>query len=330
MMKYKNLQNVMLCAFLAGVLVLSGCQASGGGSSAQTGSEAAAETASVSGTTADSTPSPAPAAEKKVSVTPTPTPKPAETIKPKPTEKAKLSPVPENTLHDLRKIIGKKIEGYDGNWSVYCKRLDTGEHFCINDEPHISASLIKLYVFGAAMEAIENGDLLFEDWSEPLELMIEYSDNESCNILINAVGGFEAVNDFIDRHGFKSTELYRYMQEYNDIENFTSTKDCGHLLELVLEGKFVSKETSELLLYHLKNQYTLYKIPAGVPGKVQTASKSGELDDAQHDAAIIFSPACTYILVIMSNDLEPYFEGADEAIAEIGEISKTVYNYLND
>ncbi len=328
MKKLGKAQAAILCVVLAGALIMGGCQASGGGPSAQTGSEAAAETASVSGTTAVSTPAPAPAAEKKVSVTPTP--KPEETIKPKPTEKTKPSPVPENTLHDLRKIISKKIEGYDGNWSVYCKRLDTGENFCINNEPHISASLIKLYVFGAAMEAIESGDLLFEDWSEPLELMIEYSDNESCNILINAVGGFEAVNDFIDRHGFKSTELYRYMQEYNDIENFTSTKDCGHLLELVLEGKFVSKETSELLLYHLKNQYTLYKIPAGVPDKVQTASKSGELDDAQHDAAIIFSPACTYILVIMSNDLEPYFEGADEAIAEIGEISKTVYNYLND
>lgn len=329
-MKYRNLQIAILCVVLTAALILSGCQAAEGGSSARAVSEEAEESASASGTTAVSTPSAAAPPEKEASVTPTPAPKPTEAAKPKPTKKTTPSPAPEKSLHDLRTIINKKIKGYDGTWSVYCKRLDTGEHFCINDEPRISASLIKLYVFGAAMEAIEKGDLLFEDWSEPLELMIEYSDNESCNILINAVGGFEAVNDFIEKHGFKNTELYRYMQEQNDIENFTSTKECGHLLELVLEGKYVSEETSELLLYHLKNQYTLYKIPAGIPKGVRTASKSGELDDAQHDAAIIFSPACTYILVIMSNDLAPYFEGADEAIAEIGELSKTVYNYLND
>ena len=267
----------------------------------------------------------APSSDPKKAVTPSPDAKGSAT--PSPDVKKSVTPEPENSLTDLKKELEKMLKKYDGTWSVYCKRLDTDESICINDTSLISASLIKLYVFGAVMDDIEKGKLDFDDWSEPLELMIEYSDNESCNILINAAGGFEAVNAFIKKQGYKNTELYRYMLEKDTIENYTSARECGKLLEDVLDGKYVSKDASELLLYHMEHQDTLYKIPAGVPENVKTANKTGELEDAEHDAAIVYSPACTYILVVMSNDLEPYY---NDGISQVCEISKTVYNYLND
>lgn len=257
---------------------------------------------------------------------PAPKAKPAAgTVSPKPTPSA--APVPESSVADLEKTLEEMLKGFDGTWSIYFKRMDTEESFCINDSAMAAASLIKLYIFGAVMEDVKNGWLDYEEWSEPLELMTVYSDNDSCNLLIDAAGGFDYINDFIRQKGFENTELNRYMLGDRSAENYTSAKETGELLEQALNGTYVSEEASALLLGYLENQYTLYKIPAGVPEGVKTANKTGELEDAEHDAAIVWSPACTYILVVMSNGLTPY---DNDGIAQICEISKTVYNYIND
>ena len=74
------------------------------------------------------------------------------------------------------------------------------------------------------------------------------------------------------------------------------------------------------------------KIPAGVPGEVVTANKTGELItvndrgtgvDVQNDAAIIFDEDHPYILVVMSA-----VPGAGEGDlhAQIAELSSVVYD----
>ena len=285
-------------------------QQAGGQRSAAGGAKASSANAETAAEPSASAPKAKPAAGK---------------VSPKPTPSA--APVPESSVADLEKTLEEMLRSFDGTWSVYFKRMDTEESFCINDSAMAAASLIKLYVFGAVMEDIENGWMDYEEWYEPLELMTVYSDNDSCNLLIDAAGGFDYINDFIKQKGFESTELNRYMLGDRSAENYTTAKETGELLEQALNGTYVSEEASDLLLGHLENQYTLSKIPAGVPEGVKTANKTGELEDAEHDAAIVWSPACTYILVVMSNDLTPY---NNDGIARICEISKTVYNYIND
>ena len=65
------------------------------------------------------------------------------------------------------------------------------------------------------------------------------------------------------------------------------------------------------------------KIPAGVPKEVKTGNKTGELDNVDNDAAIIWAPDCTYILCIMSSD-------AGGRIPEIVRLSGMVYDGLNE
>ena len=234
-----------------------------------------------------------------------------------------LQEPPADTLSPLREKLLEMLSGYAGTWSVYCKRMDTGESFCLNDSPMTAASLIKLYVYGAVRQAMENGTIDAARYEPLLHPMITVSDNYSCNQLIDAVGGFDAVNAFIAENGFTDSVLRRKMLASGP-ENYTSTKDCGVLLEMLLTNAFVSPESSAALLSDLRAQTRTSKIPAGVPRGVRTANKTGELTYVQNDAAIVFSDACTYILCVMSDGV-----AAGTAVENIKSISGTVYDFLN-
>ena len=108
-------------------------------------------------------------------------------------------------------------------------------------------------------------------------------------------------------------------------KNHTSPKDCARLLERIYDGTCVSQEASQQMLdLHLAQQIDT-KIPAGLPEEAEAANKTGETDEAQHDAAIVFGAETDYILCVMSEDLSD----TEEAQERIREISGCVYEALN-
>ena len=224
----------------------------------------------------------------------------------------------------LEKELEDEIGKLGGSWSLYLKRLDTGRVIGINaDRKMVAASLIKLFVAGEFYRQTGNGTLKEESFGNKPDSMINISDNDACNTLIGAVG-MKNVNEFARKNGYKATQLNRRMLEFNGTENYTSARDCGVMLEKVLAGKYVSKHASERILEKgLKEQLRRTKIPAGVPSDIRTANKTGELSNVDNDAAIIWSPACTYILCIMSSD-------TGNRIPEIVKLSSMVYNGLNE
>lgn len=245
---------------------------------------------------------------------------------------------PERTIRTLKKLLERKIAGYDGTWSVYCKNLSTNESFVINDIPMKSASVMKLFILGTVYEAFETGEL--ERTAEIMALvenMIVNSDNADSNELLARLGdgsyaaGIEKVNAFIASHGFTETT-----HEYNGFEdpatnmgtghfNQVAAKDCGKLLEDIYRrtwmGRTVSNEMENLLL----SQHTRYKIPAGLPDGVLCGNKSGEMDTTENDAAIIYGPNCDYILVVLSSE----WNSKDTAISRIAELSRLTYEYMS-
>ena len=232
--------------------------------------------------------------------------------------KAELSEQTTELEKELRAEIGK----LGGKWSLYLRRLDTNEVIGINDdEKMVSASLIKLFIAGEFFALGEEGELDIDDYYNMPDVMITISDNYAANSLINACS-MEKINEFISEHGFKETELNRRMLDWNGLENYTSARDCGRLLEEVLKGEFVSGKASERILTDLKNQEKRNKIPAGVPAGIETGNKTGELDNVDNDAAIIWAPDCTYVLVIMSSD-------TSGRIDEIRKLSSIIYQSIN-
>lgn len=221
----------------------------------------------------------------------------------------------------LKKRLNEEISKLGGKWSLYLKRMDTNQTIGINeDEKMVAASLIKLFIAGEFYTLAEEGELDADNFRSSPDLMISVSDNGAANSLISACT-MDKINEFARENGYEETVLNRRMLEWNGTENYTSARDCGKMLEQVLKGEYVSEEASERILEDLRNQQRTSKIPAGVPKEVKTGNKTGELDNVDNDAAIIWAPGCTYILCIMSSD-------TGGRIAEIRKLSSIVYDAI--
>lgn len=261
----------------------------------------------------------------------------------------------QETWSELQATLEDMIASYDGTWSLCLKDLSTGRTILINDHPQASASLIKLYIAGAVLEKMnEDGQLplLFsdqlavsdvEDLRDLLGQMIIISSNDASNVLTCYLDperrhqeGMALVNDFIRRHGFTDTIQYNglgdpdYWYDTSTL-NQTSAKDCVSFLEQVYDGTMVSHLASRFLESLLMDQTITYKIRDGLPAEAVTASKSGETNDTENDAAIVCTNGGDYILCILSTDLEPTEndEANEPATSQIRALSETIYLYFN-
>ncbi len=240
----------------------------------------------------------------------------------------------------LEKEIKDRLESFQGDWSVYLKDLSTGKTMEINEHAMESASLIKLYIAGTIYEKIETGELTPDDrLYSALNDMIVYSDNESSNVLVRYLydgdagetfqDGLEVVNDFISRHGFSNTCQVNGIADpslwvSDGRINETSAADCGRLLEMIYNRELVSHFASFRFETLLNKQEVNYKIPASLPEGTHISHKTGEVDDTENDAAIIYTPYGDYIFCIMSTNLT----NTGDAVDHIHEITRLVHDYF--
>ncbi len=98
-------------------------------------------------------------------------------------------------MDTLKPQLESMLSGYEGQWSVYVKNLDTEEEILLNNTPLYSASLIKAFVMAdtyANMDQVLTNEAAYmktdvsnaavkEKVDNLLWNMITVSDNESCN-----------------------------------------------------------------------------------------------------------------------------------------------------
>ena len=214
----------------------------------------------------------------------------------------------------------------EGVWSVYAKNLDSNSiKVNINNKQMQSASLIKLFIMATAYEEIEKETLNKSEVIDDIRIMINRSDNDAANRMIDRLG-FDKINNYISTHGYTSTQIHRKMlQGTENGDNYTSVLDVGKLLEEMYRGRCVSESASQEMIEILKSQTLTSKIPAGVPSGVQTANKTGELSTVENDAAIVYKEGAPYVVVIMSNELT----NTAEARNNIKEMSSMIYDMID-
>ncbi|MBQ9983866.1 MAG: serine hydrolase [Lachnospiraceae bacterium] len=239
-------------------------------------------------------------------------------------------------LTDLKTTLDEMLSSYRGTWSIYVKDLENNEYLSINNTQIFSASLIKLYCGAAAYDLMDKG--ILEETERINSLMVQMlsiSDNDAFCLMVaecsgtnSQVAGRPVIQDYIDREGYKDTTLTsmllptKYRAPSSPGRNLTTVEDCGLLLEKIYKGKCVNPEVSEKFLDLLLNQSHVNKIPSGLPEGTKCANKTGDTDEFQHDAAIVYSPGGDYIITIMS-------ENGGASISNIRTLSETVYNYFN-
>ena len=150
--------------------------------------------------------------------------------------------------------------------------------------------------------------------------MITVSDNDACNTLVrklgnsNANAGMDRVNSYCAEYGFKQTSMGRLMLDFSSKkDNYTSASDCCQFLRLVSQKKLPG---SKKILQYLKKQTRTSKIPAGVPKGVKTANKTGELNDTENDAAIVYKKGTPYVICVMVSPV-PDTASARKLITEV-------------
>jgi len=243
------------------------------------------------------------------------------------------------------------IEKFGADIAFYYKDLSDGfEYSYKGDEKYPSASLVKVPVMACVYSAIEEGRLspyqkiIYRPRhktggsgsirrsrfgrkfgiEELTYRMIVESDNVATNMLCEALGlGY--INEKMINWGFSVTDMKRWVLDLKrrnqGIENYTTAKEMGILLEKIYRGELVSGESSVKMINIMKHQLHRNRIPRYLPSDIEVANKTGLMRDVVHDAGIIFSPAGDYILVVLTRDL-PSRKGA----RVIGEVSYAVYN----
>ena len=197
-----------------------------------------------------------------------------------------------------------------------------------------AASLIKLYIMGSVYENYDQitGQYGRDSVDSNLYSMITVSDNDAANTLTTYLGGgdsaagMQAVNSFCQAHGYDQTHMGRMLLASNENDdNYTSVGDCGHLLQEIYKQDTSGYTHATDMFNLLKAQTRCNKIPAQLPEGVKTANKTGELDNVENDAGIIYDSKNDVVIVFMSQNLS----SAGSAQNTIATLSRTIYDYYN-
>lgn len=254
----------------------------------------------------------------------------------------------------LHAIVDKILTDEPGCYSVAVKDLAGGRQWEVNPHPMRAASLIKIFIMIEAFRQSACGSLnlgekqlvtdavkvggagplehapagTVKTWYELIDLMIVESDNTATNMLIDKLT-MAGINAMIARLGGSDTVLRRNMMDFaaaeQGRENYTSVTDIGSVLEKLYSRRCLDPARDAAMLTILKGQQDKCKLPLLLPEEVRLAHKTGELDGAEHDAAIVYGPRCHYIIIVMTDDLPDVLQGQ----GTIARLSRAVYDYLN-
>lgn len=162
------------------------------------------------------------------------------------------------------------------------------------------ASTYKLFVAYALLRQIESGERHWEDTatngrtiSQCFDVMIINSDNACAEWFGNAIG-WKTITDMIHGAGLSNAT------SLNTPKGFVATADDEALFLTKLQtGQLLNPDSTSRLLGVMQRQVYRSGIPAGAGATV--ADKVGFLNGLLHDAAIVYAPSGTYVLVIMSS-----------------------------
>lgn len=225
------------------------------------------------------------------------------------------------TTDSLWSDLKQKLTQLPGSLSVVYKDLNTNEQFLYRaEEPHIAASVIKLFLMAAVFQGFQDGTFQKEDrilikkencvpscgvlnylQDEPsvyirdlVELMIIVSDNTATNALFDLVGE-EYLAEFVHTTlGMPRTSFRRKMFDSKraalGIENHVTAVDAAELLERIYKGTLISSEASAEMYQILTHQRLNGKLPFylhAIPNAPVIAHKTGEDGGITHDVGII-------------------------------------------
>ncbi len=272
----------------------------------------------------------------------------------------KVAPFPI-TLNQEIAPLKAKLQGLPNTYpgltaTVFYADVDTGDYVDLSGGSAIAAaSTIKLPILLAFFEAVDAGRIdltqavamLPEQIAEgsgdmqiaqpgtqytALEVatqMIINSDNTATNMMIDLLGGAEALNARFLTYGLEKTKINEPLPDLTG-KNTTSAKDLAHTLLLISQGNTLTMRSRDHILNILSRTHSKGLLAAGMAEQgALTYNKTGDIESILGDAALIdLSNGKRYVIVALVK--RPTNDGrASELIRRIGadtfqEINKVV------
>ena len=154
--------------------------------------------------------------------------------------------------------------------------------------------------------------------------MMVGSDNTATNMIIDRLGGLEALNQRFQGWGLKSTSLQAVLPDLEGT-NLTTPKELAMVMAAVEKGELVSRRSRDLVFSIMQRTENDTLLPKGLEKNATIAHKTGNLGTLVADVGLIDMPnGKRYILVVMVKRPRNDQQGAEL----IRQISRTTYNYF--
>ncbi len=230
--------------------------------------------------------------------------------------------------------------------------LDTGNYLNIGgDRVFPAASTIKLPILIAFFQDLDAGKVSLDEslvmradlvtggsgdmQDEPIgtrytalqtiRKMIIISDNTATNMIIDRLGGIEALNERFRSWGLQDTVIRNWLADLQGT-NTTSSQDMVRLLALVVNDQLLSTQSKEQALDILRHTTIRTLLPAGLGPGADIADKTGDIGFLIGDAGLITMPnGKRYLAGIFVE--RPYDDTRGRDFIRL--VSQLVYNYLD-
>ena len=181
----------------------------------------------------------------------------------------------------------------------------------------VSASTYKLFISLILMKKIDAGSI---SWSDS----IQGTTVENCLYKTIVVSANNCAEDWLGQWGRTNVNNTLYGLGFSTATTFmasdavhTSAADLQKLLIGLHNKSLFSSDNASRLIGLMKKQVYRQGIPTGSSGTV--ADKVGFLWNYLNDAAIVYHPKGTYVLVVMTNN---------QSWSKIAEITKKIENIM--
>ncbi len=262
-------------------------------------------------------------------------------------------PILSGPFHDLalQGVLEQNLPAA-GTVGLYVKHLSTGASASVNgDRVMPAASLYKLPIMTEVIRQVRLQRLSLDQqmtvnrahWvpgsgvlqarvgeslpvRELLQLLIQQSDNIAAMMLLDLTG-LNNVNLTMQGMGLRQTRLLDYRTPgvlSTPIGPYQTTAgDMGLLMDTIAGGKLVDPTGSEEALKLLEAKQASELLADGLPWWAKVAHKWGEIPGARHEAGIVFTPRGQYVVIVMTENLDPNGSGG-----YITDVSRAIFAYF--
>lgn len=255
-------------------------------------------------------------------------------------------------ISPLQARVTELIQQYNkGSVGVFVLDLDNGDYVNWNGtREFVAASTIKLPLLAFFFQAVDRGQIELDEslvmtpevivgeagtmqYQLPgtqfsalktVTQMITVSDNTATNMVVERLGGLEAVNERFQQWGYDVTQMSQPLPDIAGT-NRTTPVDLVNVLIDIEQGEKLSLRSRDRVLRILGGVVNNKLLASGIGPNAAIAHKTGTLGKILADAGFVDVPnGKRYLIVVMVE--RPHNDLAARAL--IQQISREVYQYF--